>query len=202
MAICNNCGSEMDDNAKFCTSCGAPNPKMAQPDPYAQAQQNTYAQAQPDPYTQAQPDPYAQAQYSAPSQPSGPVPSPGFVESVKTCFQKYATFSGRARRSEYWYFVLFNFVASIVVSIIGNIIFGVPENGGANILSSIYSLAVLVPGLAVSWRRMHDIGKGGAWNFIACVPIIGWILLIVWDCKDSMPGPNQFGESPKYPYGA
>lgn len=196
----------MDDNAKFCTNCGAPNPRMARPDSYAQAQHSTYAQAQPDPYAQAQQNTYGQTnmagEYDMPNQQRGPVPSPSFFESVSTCFQKYATFSGRARRSEYWRFALFNCLANAVLTMVGNMIFGAPENGGANILVSIYALAILIPGLAVSWRRMHDIGKSGLWNLIGCLPVIGWILLLVWECRDSWPGPNQYGESPKYPYGA
>ena len=128
-----------------------------------------------------------------------PQPTLTIVEAVQNCFSKYASFSGRARRSEYWYFMLFNFVAQIVLGIVGNLIFGAPESGGLNMLQSVYSLAVLVPGMAVFWRRMHDIGKSGAWYFLNFVPLIGQIVLIIFAARDSEPGENKFGMSPKYP---
>ena len=108
-----------------------------------------------------------------------------FIEAVKHVLTNYAKFSGRARRSEYWYFFLFNFVVSLILGYI------LPA------VSSVYSLAVLIPTLAVSWRRLHDIGKAGGWYFICLVPIVGWILLLVWLCKDSQPGENQYGPNPK-----
>lgn len=116
-----------------------------------------------------------------------------FMEAVKSVFSKYATFSGRARRSEYWYFTLFNFIISLVLSIL----FNASGLKFFQILSSLWSLAVLVPGLAVAVRRLHDIGKPGPWILIALVPIVGWILLIVWYCKDSDPGENDYGPNPK-----
>lgn len=108
-----------------------------------------------------------------------------FIEAVKHVFTNYAKFSGRARRSEYWYFFLFNFVVSLLLSYI------LPA------VSGVYSLAVLIPSLALSWRRLHDIGKAGGWYFICLVPLVGWILLLVWLCKDSQPGENQYGPNPK-----
>lgn len=63
-------------------------------------------------------------------------------------------------------------------------------------VSGVATLAFLVPSLAVSWRRMHDIGKGGGWYFILLIPIVGWILWIVWCCKPSEPCPNRFGDVP------
>ena len=128
-----------------------------------------------------------------------PVPGLSFMEAVKICFSKYATFEGRARRSEYWFFVLFNILMSIALGLIGNIILGVPEDGGTNMLQNLYSLAVLVPSLAVFWRRMHDIGKSGAWFFINFIPLIGQIILLVFEVRDSEPGENKYGMSPKYP---
>ena len=122
----------------------------------------------------------------------------GFMEAVKTCFSKYADFSGRARRKEYWYFVLFNCLVQVVLSVIGMIIFGT-ESSSSGILAGIYSLAALVPGLAVAWRRFHDVGKSGAFYFLGLIPFIGWILVLVFLCKDSEPGENQYGPSPKYP---
>ncbi|MBQ7255137.1 MAG: DUF805 domain-containing protein [Oscillospiraceae bacterium] len=117
-----------------------------------------------------------------------------FVEAVKSVFTKYATFSGRARRSEYWYFFLFNCIVSALIGAIGAAIGG---EGSANPLSSIWSLAVLIPTLAVSWRRLHDIGKAGGFWFLNFIPLVGQIILLVWFCKDSQPEDNQYGPNPK-----
>ena len=114
-----------------------------------------------------------------------------FTEAIQTCFSKYATFEGRARRSEYWYFFLFSFIVTMVISVLVNAL-SLPS-----FISGLVSLALLVPGLAVAWRRLHDIGKSGAWYFLGLIPIIGTIILLIWLCKDSDPGENQFGPNPK-----
>ena len=112
-------------------------------------------------------------------------------EAVSTCLNKYADFSGRARRSEYWYWSLATGIVNLVLSAITGMI---PE---LSFLSGLFSLAILLPGLAVCWRRLHDIGKSGAWYFIVLVPIVGWILLLVWFCQDSDAGDNMYGSNPK-----
>jgi len=117
----------------------------------------------------------------------------GFSEAVASVFKNYANFKGRARRSEYWFFVLFNMIASGLLTGIST----ASENRVFLILSSIYSLAVIIPTLAVIWRRLHDIGKSGASYFVALIPLVGAIILLVWLCKDSQPGDNQYGPSPK-----
>lgn len=114
-----------------------------------------------------------------------------FTDAIKSVFSQYANFSGRARRSEYWYFVLFNFVVTLVLRILSAVV------APLAVLSIIYGLAVLVPGLAVAVRRLHDIGKAGAWVLISLVPLVGTILLIVWCATDSQPGDNQYGPNPK-----
>ena len=113
-----------------------------------------------------------------------------FTDAIKSVFSQYVGFSGRARRSEYWYFFLFNMLVSIVLGIVGNII-------GTTILSTIASLALLLPGLSVAIRRLHDIGKSGWWLLIGLIPLVGAILLIVWYASDSKPGDNQYGPNPK-----
>ena len=119
-------------------------------------------------------------------------------EAVTTVFKKYATFSGRARRSEYWYWVLFTSVVAGVLSALASATGHDGEPGGFfNLLASLFSLAILVPNLAVAWRRLHDIGKKGSWYFIVFIPIVGWIWLIVLLCKDSQPGDNEYGPNPK-----
>jgi uncharacterized membrane protein YhaH (DUF805 family) len=109
---------------------------------------------------------------------------------LKVLKENYADFNGRARRTEFWMFALINFVVAIVLGSIGYII-------GTSILSTIYSLAVIVPGIAVSVRRLHDIGKSGWWWLIVFVPIIGGIVLIVFAVMDSQPGDNEYGANPK-----
>lgn len=111
-----------------------------------------------------------------------------FKDAISTCFRKYADFSGRARRSEYWYFCLLNLIVAFVLTIV---------LGEGSLIASLYSLVTLVPGLAVGWRRMHDIGKSGAWIFLSLVPLVGAIIVIIWLAKDSQPGSNAFGPNPK-----
>jgi uncharacterized membrane protein YhaH (DUF805 family) len=113
-----------------------------------------------------------------------------FQEAVKTVLTKYVDFNGRARRSEYWYFVLFNLLVNFVVGIVVNLT-------GLTFLSYIVSLALLLPGLGVCVRRLHDIGKGWAWILLALIPLVGAIILIVFYCQDSQPGDNQYGPNPK-----
>ena len=111
--------------------------------------------------------------------------------------KKYACFSGRARRQEYWMFVLFNIIAGIIIGVIAGVLVGVTKVTAFAYLGSIYNLAVLIPGLAVFFRRLHDIGKSGWWWLIAFIPLFGWIVLIVFCCLDSQPGENQYGPNPK-----
>ena len=111
--------------------------------------------------------------------------------------KKYACFSGRARRQEYWLFVLFNLIASIIIGVIAGVLVSVTNVTAFAYLGSIYNLAVLIPGLAVLFRRLHDTGRSGWWWLLAFIPIIGWIVLIVFCCLDSQPGDNQYGPNPK-----
>ncbi|MED4533474.1 DUF805 domain-containing protein [Metabacillus fastidiosus] len=106
--------------------------------------------------------------------------------------KKYAVFQGRARRKEYWMFTLFNVLISIVLSII-EVVGDMPS-----ILTGIYSLAILLPSLAVTARRLHDIGKSGWWILISLIPLIGAIVLLVFTCQDSEEGSNKYGSNPKY----
>ncbi len=105
--------------------------------------------------------------------------------------KKYAVFSGRARRKEYWMFVLFNVIISIVLFAIDVVA------GTQGILYLLYNLAVLVPAIAVAIRRLHDTDKSGWWILIGLVPIVGGIWLLVLMVLDSKPGQNQYGVCPK-----
>lgn len=110
-----------------------------------------------------------------------------FTEAVSSVFSKYATFSGRARRSEFWWFALFNLIASVVAGFIDNAVLGI------SLLGAIYGLATILPGLAVGCRRLHDIGRSGWWLLIGLIPLVGWIILIVWYVKEGTPGENEYG---------
>jgi len=111
--------------------------------------------------------------------------------------KNYANFSGRARRKEYWYFTLFNFIASFVLGFIDGMIGSFSPEAGMGLLGGIYTLAILIPGLAVSVRRLHDTERSGWWLLIGLVPLIGAIVLLVFMVQDSKAGSNKFGENPK-----
>lgn len=107
--------------------------------------------------------------------------------------KKYAEFNGRDTRPQFWYFVLLNFLISSGISIIGNTVS--VEVGSS--LSGLYSLAVLLPGLAISVRRLHDIGKSG-WNMLwSFLPLLGWIYLIYLHVLEGEPGSNEYGPDPR-----
>lgn len=96
-----------------------------------------------------------------------------FQESLKTCFSKYADFEGRAKRPEFWWFALFTFLGSLLLGVVSDVV------------SGIFSLAVLLPSIAVGARRLHDIGKSGWWQLLWLVPIVGWAILIYWAAQES-----------------
>ena len=110
--------------------------------------------------------------------------------------KKYVVFSGRARRKEFWMFVLFNVIISIVIGIVYKIIGTDYGNGSSGVLGSIYSLAVLLPSLGVTWRRLHDTDRSGWWILIGLIPIIGWIVLLVFYLQDSDATENNYGPPP------
>ena len=122
------------------------------------------------------------------------------VESWRTVvLDNYANFSGRARRAEYWWFVLANLTVYIVLSILADILARVADI--FSVLPIVYYLAVLVPSIAVGVRRLHDIGKPGVWLLLAFIPLIGGIILFVWFARDSDRDMNTYGPSPKYATG-
>lgn len=111
--------------------------------------------------------------------------------------KQYADFNGRARRKEYWMFVLFNIMFAFGAMILDNVLGLAMGELGYGPLYIIYALAVLIPGIAVGVRRLHDTGKSGWMLLIALIPIIGSIWLIVLMASDGNPGENQYGENPK-----
>tara|TARA_B100002019_G_scaffold274978_1_gene272426 strand:- start:196 stop:570 length:375 start_codon:yes stop_codon:yes gene_type:complete len=119
-----------------------------------------------------------------------------FQTSIKTCFNKYAVFSGRASRSEFWFFVLFGFLGGIISSIIDVMILGYPfeEVGPINL---IFTIALMIPSISVAARRLHDINKSGWWQLL-WITIIGGILLIIWYATDGERKKNRFGPPVKF----
>ena len=105
-----------------------------------------------------------------------------FGKSISTCFSKYATFDGRASRSEFWWFFLFTFLVSAASSIV------------SETLSGLFSLGVLLPSLAVGARRLHDVDRSGWFLLLWLIPIIGWIVLIVWAAQEGKE-PNRFSSA-------
>ncbi|APZ44412.1 DUF805 domain-containing protein [Acidihalobacter ferrooxydans] len=111
--------------------------------------------------------------------------------------RKYAVFSGRARRKEYWFFILFNLIASFIFGVIDGIVGVAMHNDNFSLFGTLYALAVLIPAIAVGVRRLHDTGRTGWWILIGLIPLIGWIVLLIFMVQDSQPGANVYGSSPK-----
>jgi uncharacterized membrane protein YhaH (DUF805 family) len=160
--LCKTCGKEVDSSLEFCGSCGAAISSDARINPYAPPKSSV--------------DPPA-------AQTKGVF---WYVEVLK----KYAVFTGRARRKEYWMFTLFNVLIVIVLSLIEGIT-GLASNGEASILTGVYQLGILVPSIAVGVRRMHDTNHSGWW--ILC-PIVNLIFALI----DGTRGENRFGPDPKF----
>ncbi|ROS75340.1 DUF805 domain-containing protein [Cellulomonas sp. PhB143] len=114
-----------------------------------------------------------------------------FGDAVRSVLSQYAGFSGRARRSEYWFFYLAVIIVEIVVGIVDNVL------GTGGLLTGLVLLALILPSLAVAVRRLHDTDRTGWWILIGLIPIVGTIVLLVFYVSDSTPGPNRFGPSPK-----
>ena len=111
-----------------------------------------------------------------------------FVDAVRTCFSKYADFSGRARRAEYWWWALFNLLVTAVLVVLMYML--------GSTLVLIPLLGIVLPGLAVTVRRLHDTSRSGWWYFVSLVPFVGGIMLQLLCCLDSHPD-NQYGPNPK-----
>ena len=216
MKVCKTCGANLNDDAAFCYICGG-NAEQADTmktpidfddteetsvlndnsldeettvlndnNPY----QNMYSQYPvQQPTVQAYENPYYKQNYQQSNQSINVnmVEKPSFKDCYIKFWKNYTNFSGRARRSEYWYVVL----ANVLVSLVSMIPYVGPVIGG------LYTIAVLVPTLALMVRRLHDLGKDWYYIFFALIPLAGQIILLVWFCTDSQVGTNEFGENPK-----
>lgn len=217
MKICKTCGTKLNDDAAFCYICGG-NAEQADTikapidfdnreetsvlndnsldeettvlnddNPY----QNMYSQYPvQQPPVQTYENPYYKQDYQQSNNQSARanmVEKPSFKDCYIKFWKNYTNFSGRARRSEYWYVVL----ANVLVSLVSMIPYVGPVIGG------LYTIAVLVPTLALMVRRLHDLGKDWYYIFFALIPLAGQIILLVWFCTDSQAGENEFGKNPK-----
>jgi uncharacterized membrane protein YhaH (DUF805 family) len=113
-----------------------------------------------------------------------------FGTAISSVLTQYTGFSGRARRSEYWWFFLFNVLVSVVTGVLDAVLH-------TSVIGLVVGLGLLLPSLAVSFRRLHDTGRSAWWLLIGLIPLVGAIVLLVFQCQDSEPGPNRFGPSPK-----
>lgn len=111
--------------------------------------------------------------------------------------KNYAGFDGRAQRAEYWFFVLFNMIASIICLVLDGLFGTYDSQTGIGLFYVLYTLGVLIPSFAVAVRRLHDIGKSGWWILLGLIPLIGPIVLLIFFVLDSQPGENRFGPNPK-----
>jgi uncharacterized membrane protein YhaH (DUF805 family) len=125
---------------------------------------------------------------------TGKLPEETSMNWFLVALKKYADFSSRARRKEFWAFYLLNTIIWLVLAFV--------EGGGVfyseyGVLSTLYGLAVFIPAMAVTVRRLHDTGRSGWWLLIALIPIIGTIIFLTFLVQDSQPGGNQYGRNPK-----
>ena len=124
----------------------------------------------------------------------------GFGQAVSTCFQKYVTFSGRARRSEFWWWQLFVILLGVIANVIDSVAgLHFYSSNGANVgwVAAIVGVALVLPTIAVLFRRLHDTGRSGWWWVLSWICCIGTILLWIFCLSDSKPGTNQYGPNPK-----
>ena len=116
---------------------------------------------------------------------------------IEVLTRKYATFQGRARRKEYWYFMLFYVIALIVLTVVDVVADTFNKEAEIGLFSGLFALATIVPSIAVTVRRLHDTDRSGWWVLISFVPLVGALVLLVFMVLDSQPGANRFGENPK-----
>jgi uncharacterized membrane protein YhaH (DUF805 family) len=113
----------------------------------------------------------------------------GFAQAISAGFSNYVNFSGRACRSEYWYWILFILIAEIVTGTIDAVL-------DIRLVTSIFGLVTLLPSIAIAIRRLHDLDRTGWWILLGFIPLIGWIILLIWYVTKGTDGPNRFGPDP------
>ncbi|EOX7963013.1 DUF805 domain-containing protein [Escherichia coli] len=110
--------------------------------------------------------------------------------------KNYVGFRGRARRKEYWMFILVNIIFTFVLGLLDKML-GWQRAGGEGILTTIYGILVFLPWWAVQFRRLHDTDRSAWWALLFLIPFIGWLIIIVFNCQAGTPGENRFGPDPK-----
>ena len=113
----------------------------------------------------------------------------GFGQAISAGFSNYVNFSGRACRSEYWYWILFIIIADIVAAIIDQTL-------GIQLVTGLFGLVTIIPNIAIAIRRLHDLDRTGWWILLGFIPLIGWIILLIWYVTKGTDGPNRFGPDP------
>ena len=113
----------------------------------------------------------------------------GFGQAISAGFSNYVNFSGRACRSEYWYWILFIIIADIVAAIIDQAL-------GIQLVTGLFGLVTIIPNIAIAVRRLHDLDRTGWWVLLGFIPLIGWIILLIWYVTKGTDGPNRFGPDP------
>lgn len=117
------------------------------------------------------------------------------TDAITSGFSNYVTFSGRARRAEFWYWALFLFIMNIALSF-GEVMMFAPQVGTYGPLTGLFSLGTFLPSLAIAVRRLHDRDRSGWWYLLVFLPLIGWIVLLIWFCLPGSVGANRFGADP------
>lgn len=122
-----------------------------------------------------------------------------FKTAVESVLKKnFANFNGRARRSEFWYYYLFTFIVAIILNVVSAVLGGIPVLGLlVSIVVWLIVVALIIPGIAVGFRRLHDTGKSGLFILVNLIPAVGSIVYLVLCAQDSQPGENQYGANPK-----
>lgn len=188
---CPHCGAPAPDGKPFCPNCGQ---RLSGGDPFRpggdRQEQTTGSDTPPTGGTSYHGTAYGGTSYNGGMME--PVRTVTFGQAVRAFFANYATFSGRATRSEFWFAWLFNCIVTLVVSclatLLGDGVLGMVITG----LGGIYGLAILLPSLAIAWRRLHDSGRSGGFWFLSFIPLVGGIIVLVFYCMDSAPD-NQYG---------
>lgn len=178
--FCPNCGKDLPENAVFCPECG---------NRVTITKEQVYSQNNEPEFTSPFDNGNHQGEYYGFPQEENVNPNAGkvdFITAIKLFFQNYANFETRSTKTEYWWAFLFNLLVSTLA---GRINFSF---GHVNVAVSVVSLALLIPGLAISVRRLHDTGKSWTYMLINLIPLVGWILFIIQLCKDSVED-NQWG---------
>lgn len=195
---CNNCGNQINPGTKFCPFCGAEqqqNPQQINQQPQQYSNQvNDKASFSP----QTSVPQYVFYEANNGTYPgTRPPASVSFGEAIRLFFKRYVDFSGRSTRSEYWYPVLLNVLIGVGISVLSALLG--PDNpvfGLISLVYSLYALAVLIPGIACTMRRLHDINRSGWYILLTFIPLVGAIILLYFECQPSA-GDNQYGPAPE-----